>query len=122
MRTCLSSIQSHPHGAILRDLLNAVNSFICSSNNYFENRLLPNNLIIVRNHGDVEEDKWDIKRVLERQEDAHIKVEIQSNSEFQSLSSSPTQSPVRPRLQINVQNMYQIGFGCFLHMLGKRMR
>jgi hypothetical protein len=44
--------------------------------------LLPNDLIIIRNHRDDEEDEWVIKRVLERQEEAHIKVEIQSNSEF----------------------------------------
>jgi hypothetical protein len=44
-----------------------VNSFLCSSTNYLENRLLPNELIIVWNHEDDEEDKWDIKRVLERQ-------------------------------------------------------
>jgi hypothetical protein len=35
---------------------------------------------------------WDIKRVLESQGDAHTKVEIQFNSEFQSLTLSPTQS------------------------------
>jgi hypothetical protein len=58
------------------------NLFLCSSTNYFENRLLPNNLIIVMNHGDDEEDERDIKRVLERQGDMHIKVGIQSNSEF----------------------------------------
>jgi hypothetical protein len=44
--------------------------------------LLPNDLIIFRNHGDDEENEWDIKRVLERLEDVHIIVEIQSNSEF----------------------------------------
>jgi hypothetical protein len=59
-----------------------VNSFLCSSTNYFENRLLPNNLIIVRNHGDDEEDEWDIKRVLERVGDVHTKMETQSNLEF----------------------------------------
>jgi hypothetical protein len=80
MRTCLSWIQPHPHGAILRHLLNMVNSFLCSSTNYFENRLLPNDVIIVRNHGDDEEGKRDIKRVQERQGDAHIKVKIKSNS------------------------------------------
>jgi hypothetical protein len=58
------------------------NSFLSSSTNYFENRLLPNDLIIVRNHGDDEEDEWYIRRALERQGDAHIKVKIQSNSEF----------------------------------------
>jgi hypothetical protein len=82
MRTCLSWIQLHPYGAILSDLLNTVNSFLCSSTNYFENRLLHNDLIIVRNHRDEEEDEQDIKRALERQVDAHIKVDIQSNSEF----------------------------------------
>jgi hypothetical protein len=38
--------------------------------------LLHNDLIIVRNHGDDDEDERDIKRVLERQGDAHIKVEV----------------------------------------------
>jgi hypothetical protein len=72
--------------------------------------LLPNDLIIVSNHGDDEEDERDIKRVLERQGDAHIKVEIQSNSEFQSLTSSPTRNPGPPQLQINVQDAYEIRF------------
>jgi hypothetical protein len=104
MRTCLSWIQAHPHRAILRHLLNTVDLFLYSSTNYFENRFLPNDLIIVRNHGDDEEDEWDIKRALEKQGDVHIKVMIQSNSEFQSLTSSPTQSSVPPRLQIDVQD------------------
>jgi hypothetical protein len=49
-----------------------VNSFLHSSTYYFENRLPPNDLIIVRNppndliivrnHGDDEEDEGDIKR------------------------------------------------------------
>jgi hypothetical protein len=82
MRTCLSWIQPHPHVTIRRHLLNMVNSFLCSSIVYFKNRLLPNDLIIVRNHGDNEVDNRDIKRALERQGDAHIKVEILSNSEF----------------------------------------
>jgi hypothetical protein len=93
MMTSIAWIQPHPHGAILRHISNTVISFLCSSVNYPENRLLPNDLIIVSNHGDDEEDEWDIKSVLERQGDAHIKVDIQSNSEFQSLTSSPTQSP-----------------------------
>jgi hypothetical protein len=73
--------------------------------------LLPNYLIIVRNHGDHEEDEQDIKTALERQGDAHIKVEIQSNLEFQSLTSSPTQSPGSPQLQIDVHDAYQIKSG-----------
>jgi hypothetical protein len=47
----------------------------------------------------------------ERQGDAHIKVEIQSNSEFQSLTSSLSQSPGPPRFQIHVHDTYEIGFG-----------
>jgi hypothetical protein len=108
MRTYLSWIQPHRHGAILRHLLSMVHSFLCSSTNYFENRLLPNDLIIVRNHGDDEEDKLDSNMVLERQGDAHIKVEIQSNSEFQNLTMSPTRSLGPPRLQIDVQDPCEI--------------
>jgi hypothetical protein len=79
-----------------------VNSFFCSLTNYFENQLLPIDLIIVRNHGHDEKDDWDINKILVRQGDAHIKVEIQFNSEFQSLTSSPTRSTGSPRFQINV--------------------
>jgi hypothetical protein len=81
-------------------------SFLSSSINYLDNLLLPNDLIIVRNHGDDEEDTKDIKRVLERQGDVNIKVEIQSNLLFQSLTSSSTQSSGPPRLQIYVQDAY----------------
>jgi hypothetical protein len=80
--TCLSWIQPYSHGVIVRHLFNTVNSFLCSSINYFENRLLPNYFIIVRKHGDEEEDKWDINRAQERQRDAHIKVEIKYNLKF----------------------------------------
>jgi hypothetical protein len=57
MRTSVTWIQPHPHGAILRHISNTVISFLCSSVNYLENRLLPNDLIIVRNHGDDEKDE-----------------------------------------------------------------
>jgi hypothetical protein len=89
-----------------------VNSFLCSFTNYFENRLLRIDLIIVRNHGDGEEDEWDIKRELERQGDVYIKVEIQSNSELQSLTLTPTRSPQPRWLQIDVHDAYGIRFGC----------
>jgi hypothetical protein len=112
MRTCLSWIQPHPHKAILRHLLNKINSFLCAFTNYFENQLLPDDLIIARNHGDHENDECDIKRALVRQADVHIKVEIQSNSEFLSLTSSRTQSLGWPRLKIDVQDPYNIVFGC----------
>jgi hypothetical protein len=88
-----------------------VNSFLCSSTKYFENILLPNDLIIIRNRGDDEKDEWDTKRALERQGYVHIKVVIQSNSEFQCFTLSQTRSPGPPRLQIDVQDAYDIGFG-----------
>jgi hypothetical protein len=111
IRTCLSWIQPHPHVVILRHFLNMVNSFLCSSTNYFENQLLPNDLIIVRNDRDDEDDELNINRVLERQGDAHIKVEVQFNSEFHCLTSSPTQNTAPPHLQINVQDAYEIRLG-----------
>jgi hypothetical protein len=73
--------------------------------------LLPNDLIIVRNRADDEEDEWDIKRMLERQGDVHINVEIQANSEFRSLTSSPTRSPRPHCLQIDVQDTSNLQFG-----------
>jgi hypothetical protein len=113
MGTCLLWIQTHHNGTILRHLLNTVNSFFCFSTNYFQNRLLPNDLIMVGNQGDEEEeDEQDIKRALERQVDAHIKVEIQSNSEFQSLTPSPTQSLGPHWLKIDVHDAYKIRFRC----------
>jgi hypothetical protein len=55
------------------------------------------------------EDKQSIKNVLESQGDAHEKVTNQSNSEL--TSSSPTQSPVPPHIQIDVQIAYDLRFG-----------
>jgi hypothetical protein len=54
------------------------------------------------------EDKQNIKNVLESQGDVHAKVVNQSNSELPS--SSPTQSPGPPRIQIDVQIAYDIRF------------
>ncbi len=112
MRTCLSRIQPHPHGAILRHYLNMINSFLCSSTNYFENELLPNDLFIFRNHGDDEEDIQDIKRVLESQGNTHNKVEVQANSESKSLTVSPTRSPGPHCLQIDAHDTHDLRFGC----------
>jgi hypothetical protein len=55
------------------------------------------------------EDKQDIKNVLESQGDVHEKVVNQSNPELPS--SSPTQSPGPPHIQIDVQIAYDIRFG-----------
>jgi hypothetical protein len=54
------------------------------------------------------EDKWSIKKVLESQGDVHEKVANQSNSELSS--SSPTQSPGPPHIQIDVQIAYDLHF------------
>jgi hypothetical protein len=55
------------------------------------------------------EDKRSIKNVLESQGDVHEKVANQSNSEL--LSSSPTQSPGPPHIQIDIQIAYDLLFG-----------
>jgi hypothetical protein len=41
----------------------------------------------------------------------HNKVEIQSNLEFQTLTSSPTWSPGPPCIQIDAQDAYDLQFG-----------
>jgi hypothetical protein len=56
------------------------------------------------------DDKWSIKNVLESQGDVHEKVVNQPNSELPS--SSPTQSPRPPRIQIDVKITYDLHFGC----------
>jgi hypothetical protein len=82
MRISLAWIRPHTHEAIIRHILNTVNSFLCSSTNYLENQLLPNNLIIARNHGDDEEDVRGTKNVMKSPRDVHNKVEIQPNSKL----------------------------------------
>jgi hypothetical protein len=57
------------------------------------------------------EDMWDIKKVLESQENTHNKVEVQANSKCRSLTSSPTRSPRPPFLQIDVQDVSDLRFG-----------
>jgi hypothetical protein len=55
------------------------------------------------------QDKRSIKKVLESQGDVHEKVANQSNSELPS--SSPTQSPGPPHIQIDVRIAYDLRFG-----------
>jgi hypothetical protein len=55
------------------------------------------------------EDKQSMKKVLGSQGDVHEKVANQSNSELPS--SSPTQTPGPPRIQIDVQIAYDLHFG-----------
>jgi hypothetical protein len=55
------------------------------------------------------EEKRSIKKVLENQGDVHEKVVNQSNSELPS--SSPTQNPGPPHIQIDVQIADDLRFG-----------
>jgi hypothetical protein len=48
------------------------------------------------------ENMRDIKKVLERQGNMYNMLEVQANSEPRSLTSSPTQSPGPPCLQIDI--------------------
>jgi hypothetical protein len=75
-------VRIRPHRVILRHILNMINSFLCSFANDLDNRLLFNDLIVIRNQGvdqvgHLEHQDGDGKprRLL-------IKVEVQSNSEF----------------------------------------
>jgi hypothetical protein len=94
MRTSLARIQRHHHAVILRHILNFVNSFLCSSTNYFENQLLPNYLIIVKNHVDDEEDVRDTMDVLESKETCIPRWRSNSIQNF----------GVRLRVQLRVQD------------------
>jgi hypothetical protein len=68
-----------------QQLNHQVHSFLCSSAYNIESRLLPNDLIVLRNQG---EDHGG--QMLKSQGDVHEKVANQSNSELPS--SSPTRS------------------------------
>jgi hypothetical protein len=91
-----------------QQLNHQVNSFLCSSAYNIESRLLPNDLIILRNQ---EEDHGG---QIEHQEGAgearsvHEKVANQSNSELPS--SSPARSTGPPQIQIDVQITYDLRF------------
>jgi hypothetical protein len=111
MRTSLAWIQPHTHGAMQRYILNMVNTFLCSSTNYLENRLPPNDLIIVRNYRDDEEGIRDTKDVLLNPRNVHAKVDIQSNLEFQNVTLSLNQSPGPPCLEIDAQDAFELRFG-----------
>ena len=81
-----------------------VSSFQINLSFGFENKLLPNDLIIVRNHGDDEED------VGEEFGGVVDELEAQSKS-----SSSLLRSPGVARTKINAQAAYGVRFGCSLY-------
>jgi hypothetical protein len=88
-----------------QQLFHQVNSFLCSSANDFENRLLPNDLILLGIKEWIMENLWDNKRVLESQGNMHNTEDVQANSERRSLTMSPTQSLGPPCLQTDVQDV-----------------
>jgi hypothetical protein len=109
--TIISSIEilCHITRSLAQQLNHQVNSFLCSSTYNIESRLLPNDLIVLRNQGEDNGGQTKHKNVLESQGDVHEKVANESNSEL--LSSSPSQSPGPPHIQINVQIANDLHFG-----------
>jgi hypothetical protein len=86
-----------------------VNSFLWSSTYNIESRLLPNDLIVLRNQGE------DHGFQMEHQEGAgeprrHAR-EGGEPIQFGMPSSSPAQSPGPSHIQINVQIAYDLHFG-----------
>ena len=81
-----------------------VRSFQINLSFGFENKLLPNDLIIVRNHGDDEEDI--------REEFGGVVDELEAQSKS---SSSLLRSPGVARTKINAQAAYGVRFGCSLY-------
>jgi hypothetical protein len=57
------------------------------------------------------ENIWDINKMVESQGNTHNMVEVQADSESRNLTSSPTQSPRPPCLQIDVQDVSDLRFG-----------
>jgi hypothetical protein len=87
----------------------------------FENILLPNDLIVVRNYGDDEEDVGESLRGVEDQQGHRIQDGDQSNLEFQSLALNTTRCPGPHCIQIDAQDHTNSNLD-FLHMRAKRMR
>jgi hypothetical protein len=90
-----------------RQLNQQMNPFLCSSIHEIKNRLLLNDIIVLRNevkeHGGLIEHK----NMMEDQGDVHNKLEAESNS-----TSSPTQSPEPVCSHIDAQCASEFRFGC----------
>jgi hypothetical protein len=91
-----------------QQLSRRVNSFLCSFANDLENRLLPNDLIVIRNQGVDHGEHVGIKKVMESQGNMHNMVEVQANLESRSLTSTPTRSLGLPYLQIDVHDAFDL--------------
>jgi hypothetical protein len=94
-----------------QQLHHQVNSFLCSSANDLENRLLSKDVIVIRNQGvDHGEHARHQEGVGEPRKHAQHGGSP-SNSESRSLTLSPTQSTGLPCLQIDVQDASDLQFG-----------
>jgi hypothetical protein len=92
-----------------------VNSFLCSSANDLENRLLPNDLIVIRNQGEDHGGHVGHQEGAGEPKNTHNKVEVQANLESRSLTLSPTRSLGPPCLQINVHDTTDLRFGRYTY-------
>ncbi|TVU13325.1 hypothetical protein EJB05_40374, partial [Eragrostis curvula] len=87
-----------------------VSSFLMPSLYGFENILIPNELIIVSNHGDDEEAAGEVLGGVEGRQEVQIKFEAQSKS-----VSSPFRTPGPVGTKTGAQVAYEIGFGRYLY-------
>ena len=87
-----------------------VSSFQINLSSGFENKLLPNDLIIVTNHGDDEEDVGDEFGAMVDQQGQPSRVGGPIQVEFESALESRS-SPTK----INAQAAYGVHFGCSLY-------
>jgi hypothetical protein len=92
-----------------QQLNHQINSILCSSAYNIESRLLPNNLIVLRNqgedHGGQTEHKEGAGEPRRRAREGGELIQ------FGIASLSPTRSPGPPCIQIDVQIAYNLHFG-----------
>jgi hypothetical protein len=105
--------------ACARQLQYQVKSFLSSTPCQLQYRLLPNEIIIVRDEGQTYEglknylgraQDQDVDKVLDKRRDERNKMEAYSETDV-----SPTQIPGPVRLQIESQNAYELGFSHSLY-------
>ena len=89
---------------------NKVSSFQINLSSRFENKLLPYDLIIVRNHGDDDKDVGGSLEAWWTSKGSQAELEAQSKS-----SSSLLRSPGAACTKINAQDAYGVRFGCSLY-------
>jgi hypothetical protein len=94
-----------------QQLRRQVNSFLCSSANDLENRLVPNDLIVISNQGVDHGEHAGHQEGAREPKNMHNMVEVQANSESKSLTSSPTRSPGPSCLEVHIEDTSGLRFG-----------